>query len=907
MVAAYAAVVSLIHVLENIQNSSMHWILLDREQIQSLHQRVCSLQDFLEDFYNTRSKLEIKGLESQIADASHEAEDIIESYVVGRIHDQIDGKNGYFTCVSQVVKCFTCFSQVDKRFIFFCQDIEKVMGKMDLIEQKVINIKEKITGVVKDQQPEEFGSSRQAPPTAKNTMVGFDDHLVRIMEKLATKKAKLQMISIVGMGGIGKTTLATNVYDNPFIVQHFDVRAWVTISQDYNVREILLGLLYDVEIRSNKRGKDSNEALSAFTDKMNKKGDEQLGEQLYKSLIVRRYLIVMDDLWSTEAWDVVRRFFPDNHNESRIMITTRLSNVAICMGSGDPHEIEFLDDDKSWDLLCEKVFEQDSCPLQLQEIGKEIAKSCGGLPLALVVIGGLLAKSNKTREYWEYVAENLNSIVNSGNDEYCLKLLYLSYNHLPIHLKPCFLYMATFPEDCEIRISRLIKLWVAEGFLKPIRTKRLEDVANEYLKDLTDRNLISIPNKDDLESKICTIHDLLRDLCLREAHKENFLCVTRVDSLNIPPHIKSIRRLSIHQSTKEQRYHPQVLNALQCASCTRSLLCEFECRSPRLVSRLNLLRVLDVVDKYSPKDMMKLVNLRYLSFTGNQDLNLRFISSMSLFWNLQTFILRGETEPIVLPPEIWEMTQLRTLEFTVVSLPDPQPRIGTQNSQILENLQNLSFVFFFRCTEEVVKRMPNLKKLRCGYDLLSSGVEWSYYCLNNLIHLHKLESLTCIFCEKISVGNIAFPHSLIKLSLNGCRLPWEDITVIGSLPRLETLHLFSFAFEGPQWDATEGEFVQLKHLRIYKTDLMYWEADYTHFPNLEILSLECPELEEIPLGFATHPMLQSILLDHCKPSAVSSAKLILEERDNLGYEGLQVDIYNTDSGQWTRVTLGDSE
>ncbi|KAG8379655.1 hypothetical protein BUALT_Bualt07G0111700 [Buddleja alternifolia] len=822
MAAAYAAVVSLIHVVENIQNPSMHWILLDRKQIEALHEKVCSLQDLLEDFYNTRSKLDVDGLESQIADASNEAEDIIESYVVEQIADQFS-------------------EEAEKSFTFFCQDIENVIGKMDLIEQK-----------------------RQAPPTAKNTMVGFDDHLVQIMEKLATKKSKLQMISIVGMGGIGKTTLATNVYENPFIVQHFDIRAWVTISQEYNVREILLHLLYDVE-----GGKDSIEKLSAFTDRMDKKSDEQLGEQLYKSLIIRRYLIVMDDLWSTEAWDVVRRFFPNNSNESRIMITTRLSNVAICLGSGDPHRIKLLNEDNSWDLFSEKAFQHDGCPLELEEIGKEIAENCGGLPLALVVIGRLLA----------------------------------NYNHLPIHLKPCFLYMATFPEDCKIRVSRLIRLWVAEGFLKPIRTnKSLKDVANEYLKDLIDRNLISIRNKYTGRTKICIIHDLLRDLCLREAHKENFLHVVKVESLDIPPHIISTRRLSIHQSRKEQRYRPQVLNALQCVSRTRSLLCEFEC-SPLLVSRLYLLRVLDVVDKYSAEDIIKLANLRYLSFTGDWDLNLRFISSMSLFWNLQTFILLG-TRPMVLPPEIWEMKQLRTLKIKG-SVHFPQPQIGTQNSQILENLHTLYNVVDFRCTEEVAKGMPNLKKLKLDYDPLSSGVEWSYYCLNNLVHLHKLESLTCKFCDKISAGNIAFPHSLKKLNLWGCRLPWEDMTIIGSLPNLETL-LGHFAFVGAEWDTIEGEFVQLKHLIISDTDLMYWEADYSHFPSLETLFLGCPELEEIPLGFATLPMLQDINLRDCKPSVVTSAKLILEERDNSGYEGLQVDIYHTESGQWIPITRGDS-
>ncbi|KAG8379672.1 hypothetical protein BUALT_Bualt07G0113400 [Buddleja alternifolia] len=874
MATAYAALVSVMHLLKRILHPSMECTVQEEEQIKSLQEKVCPLVDLLEDLSNRRrcSKFVTDELKNQITITGHEAEDIIDSYVPD-------------TFVCRLIEMETRF----------CEDIKRVTETMHLIK---VEIEKKKMDVQKhhhqpiNSSPDD-ALSRRAPSSGKlDVMVGFEDHLDKMMRRLATTESKLQIIPIVGMAGIGKTTLAKNIYENRFIVEHFHSRAWVAVSQAYTVREILLALLYDVQILS--KGKKQE-----FNEKMSEKNDEELGEQLHKSLFGRRYLIVLDDIWSAKPWDEVKRFFPDNCKGSRIMITTRLSNVAMCFGSDNSHELEFLDVDESWNLFCEKIFPEESCPLELEEIGKRIATSCGGLPLAIVVIGGLLAKASKTREYWEYVAENLNSLINSGDDDYCLKLLSLSYNDLPIHLKPCFLYMAMFPEDCEIKVSRLIKLWVAEGFLKPIKDKSLEDVAMVYLKDLIDRNLVLVSGRGKTgKMKTCIIHDVMGDLCLKEAQKENFLCVTRVYSLdNIPQGIESKRRLAIHQSMGKPCYFPQVFDALKSASNARSLVCDSEWISPRLVPSLNLLRVLDVVDKYSPQEITKLSSSRYLAFrpdlTGCNN-NPEIISLMFAHWNVQTF--KTENVPGVLvpvPPQIWEMTELRHLEFRWITLPDPPPE--SHNFYILENLQTLLSVENLRCTEEVVKRVPNLRKLKVFYvNLPQQFKKMSYYCLNNLVHLHNLESLTLLIIKKkISVTNIAFPRSLKRLSLDGCGLPWSDIKVVGSLPQLEVLLLFDNAFKGPRWDATDGEFVRLKYLAFNGTDLMYWTADNTHFPMLETLHLiQCPELEEIPFGFAEIPTLQVIHLRECKRSVITSARAILEEREDLGYEGLQASYFD---------------
>ncbi|KAI3464089.1 hypothetical protein Pfo_020752 [Paulownia fortunei] len=844
--AAYAALVSLMNIMVQIQNHPRHSISLDKKQIESLCEKVGFLQDFIESYSHGGSE-EAEDLESQIACAAYAAEDVIESHVVDQIHAGSTG-TGNATSISLL-------------------DLQKVIEDMDSIKEKVM----------KPTYSPPATSSRPLT-TGKNTMVGFDDHLIQLMERLTGQQSNRQIIPIVGMGGIGKSTLARNVYENLFIVQHFDIRVWVTVSHNYTVREILLELL------SCQRKHESNESLEASTN--------QLGEKFYKSLSGKRYLIILDDIWSIKAWDKIKLFVPDNNNRSRIVVTTRLSNMAIHFGSSCL-AMNFLDEDKSWNLFCEKAFTHDGCPPELEEIGKKIVKKCKGLPLSIVAIGGLLGKSYKTQEYWENVAKNMSSFVNLGEDEHCLNILSLSYNYLPAHLKPCFLYMGIFPEDHEIRVSRLIKLWVAEGFLKPNKAQSLEQVAEGYLKDLVGRNLILVHRwGSNGKIKSCNIHDLLRDLCIRVAAKEKFLCVMSV--LDIPRGIDRERRIVFHKFIPTKKHHPRVFHALQSASLARSLIC----KGGRLSFKLRLLRVLNVVDRNSGEAIFQQVNLRYLACESTL-IPINWIwmpelpSSISLLWNVQTLIIRGDNKPIVAPVEIWQMPQLRHLEFDKLFLPDPPS--DQQDDFVLRNLQTLLKVVNFKWSEEACKRIPNIKKLNIKYQDFSRKCE-VYYCLNNLGRLRKLESLNCLFKYPPNRGdvlqNLTFPSSLKKLSLTNCQLHWEDLTMIGSLPYLEVLKLETNSVTGSKWNPVEGEFLRLKFLKICCcSDLIYWNADNSHFPVLENLVLDrLFKLDEIPSGIGEIPTLGVILLVYCSESAAISAMKILEEQESLGNEGLQVRV-----------------
>lgn len=224
------------------------------------------------------------------------------------------------------------------------------------------------------------------------------------------------------------------------------------------------------------------------------------------------------------------------------------------------HQMRMMDANQSWDLLRAKVFENQDCPPELVNIGKKIAESCKGLPLAIVVIGGLLSTVRKNPSSWWEIAENVNSVV-AAKDGQFEEMLSLSYTHLPHHLRPCFLYFGGFREDYEIRVSFLVRLWVAEGFLKPHNeSKSLEDVAEECLEDLVKRNFVMISKrKSNGKIKSCRLHDLMRDLCIRKAGEEKFHSnLGGMDSIKSSS--KTHRRMSIHLSNLSHLPKPLLLN-----------------------------------------------------------------------------------------------------------------------------------------------------------------------------------------------------------------------------------------------------------------------------------------------------------------------------------------------------------
>lgn len=227
--------------------------------------------------------------------------------------------------------------------------------------------------------PNPLSSSRVPSSPGKETMVGHSGSLYCIMHKLMGHQHGLQVIPVTGMGDIGKTKLVTTVYQSLRTGKHFDVCGWITISQQYKIQEVLLYLLRDMGAL----GDNIVEELKY----------QELGVLLLQHLYQRRFLIVLDDMWSAKAWAEITIYLPDNSNQSRVMVTCRLQGLAQELDSSNHVKMNLLDENESWSLLCIVLYGERSCPMEFEEIGRRIARNCKGLALSIIVIGGLLARS----------------------------------------------------------------------------------------------------------------------------------------------------------------------------------------------------------------------------------------------------------------------------------------------------------------------------------------------------------------------------------------------------------------------------------------------------------------------------------------------------------------------------------
>ncbi|KAM3338753.1 hypothetical protein P3S68_030839 [Capsicum galapagoense] len=568
-----------------------------------------------------------------------------------------------------------------------------------------------------------------------------------------------------------------------------------------------------------------------------------MSDLVQKRLKGRRYLIVIDDIWSKDVWDSIQGIFPDSKCRSRILLTTRETEVAMYANPTSPHEMNLLDLESSWKLLRDKVFgPKHDHPFELETIGKRIAGKCQGLPLTISVIAGHLTKTAMTLESWKDVAQTLSEIIATHPNK-CLGVLGLSYHHLPNQLKPCFLSMGGFPEDFQVDVWRLIQLWIAEGFIRTSGSgKSMEEVAEDYLNDLISRNLIMVWRKIFYgEIKVCGMHDIMREFCLIEAEMT-----------------KSIYLFSLLTVPSVTRYN--ILGIFPIRDVT------FE-----VFSRFNLLRVLTIFHEKLhsfPLVITELIHLRYLEIRFNDDIP----SSISDLQNLQTIIVHAQRDnAITLPWSIWMMKNLKLIHLGGPSyLPRPRRERSILNKHhvtTMSNLKVLSLLCSTSCTNEVFSGIPNLKRL-IVHHTTSSSIEGRANRLIDMSNLTKLEALKCVSHAAwplMSIKRFVFPTSLKSLTL----------AVMGDVWRL----------------SNEDKFESLKFLLFNVLYLEHWEANSENFPNLKRLVLKnCYTPLELPIDFVEIATLESIELYNCITPTKDSARKIEQEQEDMGNSPLKVYI-----------------
>ncbi|KAM7502937.1 hypothetical protein LguiB_001841 [Lonicera macranthoides] len=711
-------------------------------------------------------------------------------------------------------------------------------------------------------------------------MVGYGDEVRKLVDQLTGHQKRLEVIPIVGMPGLGKTTLARQVYNDPSVVYHFHIRAWTRVSQLYQRRDLLLGILI---------------SIVELTDEIYKMSDQNLLELLKKRLLGHRYLIVMDDMWDNRVWNDLQRSFPDNNNGSKIIFTSRLAEVASHVQGNNVHYLRFLTRDESWELLCQKVFHRRHCPWYLMEIGMQITEKCKGLPLAIIVIAGILA-NEETPTWWGQVAKSVSSYIVSNPEQY-MDTLALSYNHLPPHLKPCFLYLGAFLEDREIPVRKLILLWVSEGFIRNSGSERLEDVAEDYLMDLINRSLVIVSkNGSTGRIKSCIMHDLLRELCLRKFKEENFMQqLYKYDENSTPtsPITKMPGHVSIYSAPSPSS------SLMPFSSNATSLLCFAVEVLPDFVSFIcqafKFLRVLDLSSTkipHFPSEIIQLVELRYIAIQADVGSP---PSSISGLCYLETLIVSSRSN-VTLPRNTWKMVNLRHLciklgvnEVEKPSFEEVQDDGGYP--LILENLQSLSFVCPSRYCKDVLKRSPHLRKLGFCGPLLSESRELRFPMLDYADQLETLKLFNTAFYREASssCSPYMFPDRLKRLTLTNTALAWTGMWTLGLLPNLEVLKLKLHACVGRVWETSDDGFLRLKFLKFQDLDIVQWIASSNHFPRLEHLVLHgCRELEEIPSSLGDIPTLEMIEVRWCSETAANSAHDIKKDQESKGNDCVKV-------------------
>ncbi|XP_019094687.1 PREDICTED: probable disease resistance RPP8-like protein 2 isoform X2 [Camelina sativa] len=865
------------------------WELLTREsarlngideQVDGLKRQLGRLQSLLKDADEKKNESErVRNFLEDVKDIVYDADDIIESFLLKELRGKDKG-------IKKHARRLACVL-VDRRN--FASDIEGITKRISevIAGMKSLGIQHIIDSggcsLSLSLQERQREIRQTFSNKSESDLVGLDQSVEELVDHLVENDS-IQVVSVSGMGGIGKTTLARQVFHHDIVRRHFHGFSWVCVSQQFTRKDVWQRILQD---------------LRPYDEDIIQMDEYTLQGKLFELLETGRYLLVLDDIWKEEDWDRIKAVFPHKRGW-KLLLTSRNEGVGLHV---DPTCFAFrpriLTPEESW-----KLFERIVSPRRNETgfrvdeaMGKEMVTYCGGLPLAVKVLGGLLAKKHTVLE-WKRVYSNIGTQIvgKSGfsvdNPNSVYRVLSLSYEDLPMQLKHCFLYLAHFPEDYKIEVKTLFNYWVAEGIIVSVYDgSTIQDSGESYLDELVRRNMVVV-EESYLSSRIeyCQMHDMMREVCLSKAKEENFLQVVKVP-------IATVTTINAQSPCRSRRLVLHSGNALHMLGHkgnkkARSVLVFGVDENLWKLSGLRCLPLLRVLDlSYVqfeggklPSSIGELIHLRFLSL---YEAGVSHLPSSLRHLKLLLCLNLGVIDRLLVhvPNVLKEMQELRYLR-----LPRSMP---AKTKLELSDLVNLESLTNFSTKHSSVMDLLRMTKLTVLNVIFSGGCTFETL-LSSLGELRNLETLSFYDFQKISVAEhgggelvldfshlkdltlsmhmprfpdqYRFPPLLAHIWLIGCRMEEDPMPILEKLLHLKSVYLSSGAFVGKVMVCSKSGFPQLLALKMsYKKELVEWRVEEGSMPCLRTLTIDnCKKLKQLPDGFKFISCLKELKIERMK-------------------------------------------
>ncbi|XP_076899675.1 putative disease resistance RPP13-like protein 1 [Bidens hawaiensis] len=753
----------------------------------------------------------------------------------------------------------------------------KMSSKLDEITTKLHALVEEknLLGLSNNAESSKRVTSRQREETSlvdESKVIGREGDREALLRKLlggessSSQTQNVDVVSIVGMGGIGKTTLAQLLYNDEKVKDHFELSVWVCVSDEFDVLNITKAICQAVGV-----GNQDSANLNLL--------QESLKEKLSK----KRFLLVLDDVWNEKysGWELLQRPFTEGASGSKVLVTTRKTTVASVMDSVQTYPLELLSDEEALSLFAQHASGKQNFDVNkaLKLHGERIINKCARLPLALRILGRVF-RTKSSFEEWE---ELLNSEIwnlDKGNE--ILPALRLSYYDLPPHLKQIFAYCCLFPKDYIFDKDEIILLWMAEGLLdKRNGDKPLENLGGEYFEELVFRSFFQHSTKFNSQY---AMHDLISDLATSVGEEFFFLLDDKIDVYNEHESLEKARHLSF---IRERYGAYKKFKALQRARHVRTFLAtsvdqlydrqRFYVSNKvltELLPQMKFLRVLSLAYYNITEVPHSIGNLKHMRYLNLSNTPIKCLpEQVGDLVNLQSLLLSRCDRLSTLPNSTLKLINLRHLDIANTSSLETMPS-GLDGLACLQTLSRFIIGGAGECRISDLKGLLHLRgqlsveglqnvkdafhakeaNLQLKEGICDLKMKWSdvfdnsrnekteYEVLEGLRPFEKLTSLEIAYYMGTKfpswVGDSSFVW-LTQLALRGCRR-CTCLPTLGHLPSLEILE-FKDMESWEEWSTSGGDkdglFPCLREMSIIncpKLDVTAMEL----IPSLQVLHVE---------------------------------------------------------------------